>query len=180
MTEKKIYGAVAEFETAEGLLAAAKALREQGYEKLDAHTPFPIHGIDEVLGIKHSPLGWLVLGGGIAGFVAAVALQWWTGAVDYPLIIGGKPLFAFEFSIPIIFELTVLLAAFAAVGGMLALNGLPKLYHPLFNYEGFNRASDDRFLLSIEAADGKFDAERIPGVLTELGADTAAIVEEEE
>lgn len=179
MSERKLYGLVAAFDSPDGLMRAARGLREKGFQKLDAHTPFPIHGIEEVLGIRKSPLGWFVFGAGIAGATAAVVLQWWTAAVDYPLVIGGKPLFAIEPSIPIIFELTILLAAFTAVGGMLALNGLPRFYHPLFEYEGFKKVSDDRFFLAVEAADPNFDTQQTADLLKSLGAESTALVEGE-
>jgi len=179
MADQTIYGAVARFSSPEALLEAAHGMREKGYTKLDANTPFPVHGIDEALGIKHSPLGYLVFLGGLTGFVLAILLQWWTGAKDYPLVVGGKPLFAFEFSMPIIFELTVLLAAFAAVGGMFALNGLPRFHHPLFNYEGFKDVSNDKFFLTVEAKDSRFDGEETTGLLRSLGAEEAVLVEEE-
>jgi len=180
MADKKIYGAVAKFSSPEELLAAAHGMREKGFTKMDACTPFPIHGIDDALGIKRSPLGYFVFAGGVAGMLAAFALQYWTGAVNYPLVIGGKPLFAFEFSIPITFELTVLLAAFTAVGGMFFLNGLPRFYHPLFEYEGFKEFSDDKFILAIEARDPRFDTHEVPQMLNALGSEETEIVEETE
>jgi hypothetical protein len=99
-----------------------------GYRKFDFHTPYPLHGLDDAMGVKRTILPWISLGGGLAGLAVATHLQWWTGAVDYPLIIGGKPLFAFEPSVPIMFELTVLVSAIATVVGMFALNGLPKWF----------------------------------------------------
>ena len=180
MADKKIYGAVARFSTPGELLEAARGMREKGFTRLDANSPFPIHGIDEALGIRHSPVGYLAFVGGLTGFVLSVLLQWWTGAENYPLVIGGKPLFAFEFSMPIIFEVTVLLAAFAAVGGMFALNDLPRFHHPLFNYEGFRAVSDDKFFLTVEARDPRFDAVEAPSLLKSLGAEEAVLVEESE
>ena len=179
MAERRLYGAVAEFATPDALLEAARRMRENGYTKMDACTPFPVHGIDRALGIPHSRLGYIVFAGGLTGFVAGILLQWWTGAVDYPLLVGGKPLFAFEPSIPIIFELTVLLSAFAAVGGMLALNRLPRLHHPLFELEAFHRVTNDRFFLAVEAADPKFRPDETKALLESLGAESAALVEEE-
>jgi hypothetical protein len=173
-----LYGVVAEFDSPEALLEAARTLRQRGFRRMDACTPFPVHGIDQALGIRRSPLGWLALGGGLTGAALALLLQWWTGAVDYPLIVGGKPLFAFEPSIPITFELTVLLAAFATVFGMLALNGLPRLYHPLFESEGFRKVTDDRFVLAVEAADPKFHATETLALLDSLGAAATSLVEE--
>src|SRR5688572_22470317 len=116
MAEKpSIHGLVADFDSPDKLMQAVKAARKAGYSKMEAYTPFPIHGIDDAMGAKQSNLGYLVLCGGAVGLAIATGLQWWTGAVDYPLVIAGKPLFALEPSIPIIFELTVLLSAFAAV-----------------------------------------------------------------
>lgn len=172
----QVYGAVAEFDSPEELLEAVRAARERGYSKLDAYTPFPVHGLDEAMGASRSRLGWIVLGAGVFGAAAALLLQWWTGAVDSPLVIGGKPFFAFEFSIPITFELTVLFAAFGAVFGMLALNGLPRFYHPVFQYPRFHRATDDRFLLAIEAAGEQFDADEAAGLLRSLGGRHAEVV----
>ncbi len=177
-TASKTYGIVADFATPEALLTAIRGVREHGYSKLDACTPFPIHGIDDALGEKPSRLGFLVIGGGIAGFLAAVLMQWWTGAVDYPLVIGGKPLFAFEPSIPIMFELTVLFAAFAAVFGMFALNGLPRFYHPVFNYSRISGATNDRFLLVIDAADPQFRGEATGELLRSLGSEHTEVIED--
>ena len=175
----RTYGVVGEFDSPEGLMEAVKAVRERGYRKMDALTPYPVHGLDRALGMGRSRLGYLVFGAGITGTAAALLLQWWTAAVDYPLVIGGKPFFAFEFSIPVTFEVTVLLAAFAAVLGMLAFNGLPRLYHPVFRAECFSRASDDGFLLVIESADPQFDLESCSAMLRSTGASKVEVVEEE-
>jgi hypothetical protein len=156
---------------------AARAVRELGYTKLDAFTPFPVHGIDEAMAIPRSKLGWIVFCGGFLGAASALSLIWWTGAVSYPLVVGGKPLFDVVFSIPVTFELTVLFSAFAAVFGMFALNKLPQLYHPVFNYSKFAGATDDKFLLAIEASDPKFDAAQSMRLLTTLGAHSAEVVE---
>ncbi len=174
----RIHGAAGQFDSPESLLAAARALAGDGYTRMDAFTPFPVHGLDKALGLSRSPLGYVVFGAGLAGAALALLLQWWTGAVDYPLVIGGKPLFAFEFSIPITFELTVLLASFAAVGGMLAANGLPRLSHPVFSSELFRRVTDDGFVLLIESRDPKFDAAACRERLASLGAVRTEVVEE--
>jgi len=179
MNNGKVHAVVAEFDSPEALVAAASTMREKGFTRMDACTPFPVHGIDEALGLRRSPLGWFVLVGGLTGAALALLLQWWTGAVDYPLVIGGKPLFAFEPSIPITFELAVLLGAITAVGGMFALNGLPRFYHPLFEYEGFRNATNDRFLLAVEAADPKFHLEETPELLKGLGAETTGVARED-
>ena len=142
--------AVLSFDSPEQLLQAVHDARKRGITKMEAYTPFPIHGLDEAMGTGKSRLSWIAFVAGSIGTVAAFLLQWWTGTTAYPLVIGGKPLFALEFSIPIMFELTVLFAAFGTVFGMLALNGLPRLHHPVFELEGFRGATDDRFLLVIE------------------------------
>lgn len=175
--DDKVYGVIGEFTDPHELVHAGRKIREMGYTKLDAMSPFPVHGIDDAIGIPYSKLGWIVICCGLCGTASALLLIWWCGAINYPLVIGGKPLFDFTFSIPITFELTVLCSAFAAVLGMLALNGLPKLYHPSFNYRNAHRASDDRFLLVIEANDPKFDAQRSAEHLRSVGADTVEVVE---
>ncbi len=173
----EVHGIIGEFDTPEALLEAVKAMRERGYTRLDAYTPFPVHGMDKALGARRSRLGLVSLAGGVLGASAALLLQWWTGAVDYPLVIGGKPFFAFEFSIPVTFELTVLFAAFGTVLGMLAFNGLPRLYHPAFNYSRFRGATDDRFLLAVNATDPKFDSEKTLMLMRSLGAAHPEVVE---
>jgi len=177
-TTKTVRGALGDFATPEALLEAVRGLRSRGYTKLDALTPFPIHGMDQALGEKPSRLGYLVAAGGLTGACAALLLQWWTGAVDYPLVVGGKPFFAFEFSVPITFELTVLIAAFAAVLGMLAFNGLPRLYHPVMNASRFKGATNDRFLLVVDAQDPLFDPERTPALLGSLGSEHTEVFED--
>jgi hypothetical protein len=174
----KIYGAVAEFESPHHLLTAIRAVQGQGYLKLDAYTPFAAHGIDAALEPKRSPLGYVVFAMGALGCAAALLLQWWTGAVSYPLVIAGKPLFAVEFSLPITFEVTVLFAAFGAVFGMFALNGLPRLYHPIFRYSRFSRVTTDAFLLAIEADAKDFDGAKAARVLTALGGKHAEVIAE--
>lgn len=174
----RLYGVVAEFDSPEALVEAARAVRAHGFTRVDACTPFPVHGLDEALGLRRSPLGWFALAAAAVGVAAALLLQWWTGAVDYPLVVGGKPFFALWPSVPITFELAVLLAAFATVFGMLALNGLPRLYHPLFEDEEFRRASDDRFVLAVEATDPMFHATETPALLNRAGALAVRLVEE--
>lgn len=171
------YGVMADFETPEDLLRAIRTARAAGYTKMDAFTPFPIHGIDEALGEGRSPLGKIVIVCGLTGLTLAVLLQWWTGAVDYPLVIAGKPLFAIEPSVPIMFELSVLLAAFGAVLGMLALNKLPQYYHPAFNFSKWAGATNDKFLFVIESIDPKFDADEVKAFLESVGARNAELVE---
>ena len=173
----EVYAAIAEFESGHELLAAVKEVRRRGYTALDTMTPYPVHGMDEAIGLKHSRLGWLVLALGAIGAGSGLLMQWWMGAVDYGLNIGGKPLFAIEFAVPVTFEMLVLFAAFACVFGMLAWNGLPKLHHPAFNYSRFEGASNDRFLLVVEKEDPLFDAEASVEMLRELGGNHVELVE---
>jgi hypothetical protein len=171
------YGVVGDFATPEDMLRAIRTARAAGYSKIEAYSPFPVHGLDEALGERRSPLGRIVIVCALAGLAAAVFLQWWTGAVDYPLVIGGKPLFAFEPSVPIMFELAVLLSAFGAVFGMLALNGLPAYYHPVFKFSRWAGATDDRFLVAIEAGDPKFNPVTAKSLLDSLGSSHTEVVE---
>lgn len=164
-----VYGLLAEFSDPGALLHAASEVREAGYRRFDVHSPFPIHGMDKAMGLGNSLVGFFTLGGGITGFALAYWLQWWTGEVAYPLNISGKPFFAIEPSIPIMFELTVLFAAFGAVAGMLALNGLPRPHSPLFYSRNFTRATDDAFFLHIAASDKCFDFEETRQLLMDLG-----------
>ncbi len=168
--EDRVYGLLAEFDDPGALLHAAEAVREAGYTHFDTHSPFPIHGMDRAMGLGNSKVGFFALGGGLTGFLLGYWLQWWTGSVDYPLNIGGKPFFAVEPSVPIMFELVILFSAFGAVAGMLALNGLPRPYNPLFYSERFAQATDDGFFLHVAASDKRFDEEKTVRLLHEIGA----------
>lgn len=172
-------GLLAEFSDPGALYDAVKGLRERGYTRLDTFSPFPIHGMDRAMGLPVSKLGFLVFGGGLTGLLLGVWLQWWTSAVDYPINISNKPLFGIESSVPIMFELTVLLSALTAVGGMLALNGLPKPYNPLFHSDRFSRSTDDGFFLHVASADGTFDRTSTVDDLFDLGAVAVEYVDHE-
>ena len=154
-----IYGLMAEFNDPNELVAAARSARDVGYRQLDAYTPFPIEELHEALGSHHTRLPLVVLLGGLAGCVGGYGLQYWASAIAYPLNVAGKPLHSWPAFIPVTFECTILGAALAAVLGMLALNGLPMPYHPVFNVPRFALASRNRFFLCIEAKDPKFDLE---------------------
>lgn len=166
---EKLYGLMTEFDTAPCLLEAVEKCRDEGFSKWDVHTPFPVHGLDAAMGIKGTQLPFLILGGGITGLGLATLMQWWMNAVDYPFYISGKPLFGIPANVPIMFELTVLLSAFAAFFGMWALNGLPQLFHPLFKNKRFRRATQDRFFIVVEAKDPKFNLEKTREFLASLG-----------
>ena len=176
--DKSIYGVVAEFDLPGKLVAAGRKIHhDYGYTKLDALSPFPVHGIDDAIGVPRSLLGYMVFCTGAVGLLGAIALIYYAGAISYKLVIGGKPLFAFEPSIPIIFECTVLLSSFMAVFGMFALNKLPQFYHPTMNYAGFPGVTNDRFLLVVEATDPKFDIVDTQRLLESLGAKKTEVVE---
>ncbi len=168
---------VAEFETPGQIVEAASKVTEAGYKKFDAHTPFPVHGLDKAMNIPVSKLGWIVFAHGLLGCIGGYALQAWTSAVDYPMIIGGKPYNSFQAWVIICFELTILLSAFGSVFGMLALNMLPRLHHPLLTHPGFRRFSDDRFFLSIESTDPQFDPVKTRELLERIGGHNVALVE---
>jgi hypothetical protein len=155
----RIYGLMAEFEDPTALVTAARRTYEEGYRRMDAYSPFPIEELSEAIGFHHSRLPVIVFLGGLFGCVAGFGLQYWISVIDYPLNVGGKPTYSWPSFIPPTFEMTILFAALAAVLGMLALNGLPEPYHPVFNVSRFALATRNRFFLCIEAIDPKFDLE---------------------
>ncbi len=165
-----LYGLLAEFDSAQALLDAAGQVRAAGYTKTDAYSPFPIHGLSEALGFRERAVAPSVFMGGLTGALAGYGLEYWTQVIAYPLNIGGRPYHSWVSFIPPAFETTILFGAFAAVIGMLTLNGLPQPYHPVFNAPRFHLASRDTFFLSIEASDPKFDAERTRAFLAGLQA----------
>jgi hypothetical protein len=172
------FGVLAEFESPADLFAACERVRDAGYTRWDAHSPFPVHGLDGAMGMARSKLPWIVLVLGLGGAAAGFALQTWVHLFAYPLTISGKPLFAWPAYVPITFELGVLGGALAAVFGMLGLNQLPRHHHPLFDSPRFARCSDDAFFISIEAADPLFDPQATSRLLLGLRASHVALVED--
>lgn len=170
---------LAEFDTAGDVVHAAEKLRDAGYSSWDTHTPFPIHGMDRAMGLPDSRLGWVVLLMAASGLTAAVAMMYWMNGIDYPLVIGGKPPGAVPSMIPVMFELTVLFSAFGAVFGMLGLNRLPRHHHPVFESDRFRAATDDKFFVSVEADDPRFDLSKTRDLLQKAHAKHIEVVEEE-
>jgi hypothetical protein len=174
--KNSIYGLIAEFSERDELLAAAQRAHDAGYRRMDAFTPFPIEGLAEALGQKNTAVPLIVLCGGIVGGLGGYFMEWYAMAVDYPINIAGRPFNSWPAYIPITFELTVLVAAIAAVVGMLALNKLPEPHHPVFDAPNFNRASTDKFFLCIEARDPKFDRAATKKFLESLKPDAVTEV----
>lgn len=152
------------------LYKACEALRDAGYRKFDAHTPFPVHGLERAMGIPPSRLPWIALACGIVGAASALWMMIWMNVVDYPLNIGGKPFLTLPSYVPITFELTILFTALGTFFGLWGLNKLPKFFHPVFQHPSFGRASDDLFFVSVEAADPKYDLASTRGLLEAHGA----------
>lgn len=172
------FGCLAEFESPERLIWAAKQAREAGYKKIDAYSPFPVHGLAEVVGYRDVRVGWIVFLFGVAGLTSGILLEWWVSVYAYPHNVGGRPLFSWPSFIPVAYECTILFASFSAAIGMLALNGLPRPHHPVFDAKNFDRASQDAFFLCIEATDPKYDSEETAGFLEGLGPNSVSEVKD--
>jgi ActD protein len=175
---KKTYGLVAAFDTTPDFYHACENVRDAGYAQWDALTPFPIHGLDAAMGVRRSKVPRFSLVGGITGFCTGMSLIWWTGAWEYPLMVGGKPYFSPMFAFPISYELTILFTAFATISGMFILNKLPMHYHPVMKAPQFVRAMDDRFYIVIEANDPKFNPAQTRALLEQIGGKDIAEIEE--
>jgi hypothetical protein len=154
---ERLHGVMAEFETPEALIDAAKAAHSAGYRKMDAYTPFPVEGLSDALGHRDLLVPLIMLTCGLLGGLGGFLFLSWVSAVDYPLNVGGRPALSWPSFVPITFEFTVLSAALSGVFGMFIVNGLPEPYHPVFDVPGFDRASSSTFFLCIEATDPKFD-----------------------
>ena len=166
----KPFGMVGFFETPAQIYHACESLRDAGYKAFDAHTPFPVHGLEQAMGLKRSRLPWIVLACAITGFSSALLMMVYMNVWDYPLVIGGKPFMTIPSYVPICFELTILFSAFGSFFGQWGLNGLPKFFDPIMQHPSFHRASDDRFFISVEAKDPNYDSNRTRQMLEGLGA----------
>ncbi len=178
MAKKRVALYLAKYDSPHDVLHAAEKVRKAGYTKFDAHTPFPVHGMDAAMGLPDSRVGWIVFFGGLTGISCAYLMMWWMGGVDYPLVVGGKPGFTLPSSVPIMFELMVLFSAFGALFGMLSINKLPRHHHPVFESETFREATDDKFFISIEAEDPKFDLSETKTMLESTHPALVELVEE--
>ena len=177
MSQATIHGVLAEFSSTSGLLAAIRRAKEAGYSKMDAYTPYPVEEVWEELGHHRSPMSKLVAIGALIGGLLGFGLQYWSSVIAYPLNIGGRPLNSWPAFIPVTFETTILIATLFAVFGMLAVNGLPMLFHPVFNSRRFALASRDRYFLCIEAVDPQFDRELTAEFLRNLESTEVSEVE---
>ena len=171
----EVYGLLAEFHSPHAVVEAAKHVHEAGYRQVDGYSPYPIEELSEALELHHSPLPKLVLAGGIAGLLGGFGLEYWAAVIEYPMNIGGRPLFSWPAFIVPAFETTILFAAGTAVFGMLALNGLPEPYHPVFNAPNFALASRDKFFICIEATDPKFDRAATRAFLEKIGGEVVEV-----
>ena len=163
------YGLIATFDTAAGIYHAAEQVRDAGYKRWDCITPCPVHGLDKAMGVKRSIVPRISLAGGLTGFCTGMSMIWWMNSYDYPLTVGGKPLFSPMFAFPISYELTILFTAFATIGGMFIVNRLPMHYHAVLKYEHIRRGLDDRFFVVIEARDPKFNLAATRALLEQAG-----------
>lgn len=170
LPEGPYYGVLAQFRNAKELYHACERVRDAGYKHWDAHTPYPVHGLERAMGIRQSWLPWIPLVTGITGATVGMGLQGWVHTTAYPMVISGKPLFSWQAFIPVTFEITVLFAALGAVLGMLAINQLPTFYHPLFSSRAFEKVTDNGLFVSIESWDPRFDEQKTTAFLKDAGA----------
>jgi hypothetical protein len=172
------YGMLAEFATPADLMHAAEKIRDAGFRRWDVFSPFPIHGMNQAMGLKNSKVGWFGFIGGVTGYTTGMIMIWWMNAYDYPIVVGGKPMFSPYYSFPPSYELTILFSAFGSIIGMLLLNRLPKLYNPLFKCERFRRATHDGYFMVIETTDPKYSEAETRKLLESTGSRHIEIVED--
>jgi hypothetical protein len=170
------FGLLAEYSSAADLFCACEAVRDAGYRHWDAHSPFPIRGLKRAMGLSSSHVPWIAMVCGLGGAALAMLFQWWSSAIDYPLVVSGKPLFAWQAFVPITFEVGVLGAALGAFFGLLFCSRLPRWHHPLFNSRRFEGVTDDRFFVTIEASDPSFDEGATTRFLLDAGAVTVEVI----
>ncbi len=174
----KPYGIVAEFTTPAEAMHAAEKVRDAGFKRWDVFTPFPVHGMDRAMGMRNSKVGWFAFLGGVTGYASGMLMIWWMNAQNYSIPVGGKPMFSPFGAFPPSYELTILLGAFGAVFGMLFLNRLPRLYHPLLKNRRFALASHDRFFIVIETEDPRYSEKETRKLLETAGSKHIEVVED--
>ena len=180
MTKKaeNAHAMLAQFDTPADFLRAAEKVRDAGYRDWDTYSPFPVHGMDAAMGLSNSRVGWFCFFGGLTGFTLGMLIIWYMNAYDYPIVVGGKPLFSPIFSFPVAYELTILLGAFGALGGMLVLNRLPRLHHPLLQHERFAAVTHDKLFIVIECGDPSYSPTKTRSLLEKIGGQNIELVEE--
>ncbi len=178
----RVYGLVAEFPNAYALYHAAEKIRDHGFKRWDCHSPFPVHHMDDAMGLKKSPIGFVVFFGGVIGSLTGLVLQSYPSLIEYPVIVHGKPtnLATLPAFFPIIFELTILCSALTAIACLLIFNQFPRWHHPLFDWDGFARVTDDAFFLAIEATDPQFSEAKTAELLESIGGTNITLVREAE
>ena len=180
MSDKRIYGLLAEFKGPRELLKAAKVFKNEGFIDFDCHTPFPVHGLDDAMGLKRSIIGYIVGIGCVIGASGGLLLQWWSSTIEYPVVISGKPFFSWQAYMIITFVLMILGGAFSALIGMFHVNRMPTFHHSLFNSENFKKATDDGFFLSIDGNDPNYNENDIKTFLNNIGGINIELVRDEQ
>jgi hypothetical protein len=174
----KPYGVIAEFITPADAMHAAEKIRDAGFTRWDVFTPFPVHGMDKAMGLKNSKVGWFAFLGGTTGYACGMLMIWFMNALNYPIVVGGKPMFSPFAAFPPSYELTILFGAFGSLFGMLFLNRLPRLHHPLLKHRGFSKVTHDKFFIVIECDDPKYSEPGTVKLLEEAGSKHIEMVEE--
>lgn len=174
-----VHGIMAEYQTPGAVFAAAEKFRDAGYTDWDVFTPFPIHGMEEAMGVKRTVLPLIIACVGLTGASLGLLMQWWMNGIDYQMVTQGKPYASWQAFVPVTFELGILSAAFTAIIGMLAMNGLPRHHHPLMKKERFLNATQDTFVICVEAKDPKFDPESTRRLLESTGGTNIDLVEDD-
>ena len=172
------YALMAEFDTPADIMHAAEKIRDKGFTRWDVYTPFPIHGMDAAMGLGNSKVGWFAFLGGATGFTSGMLMIWWMNAIDYSILIGGKPMFSPFGAFPPSYELTILFGAFGAILGMMVLNRLPRWYNPLFKNRRFAKVTHDKFFIVVETTDPKYSEAEIRKLLESAGSKHIELVEE--
>jgi len=168
--ENPTYGVMAEFDSADSIVTAARRAVAEGFTKVEAYTPVPVEELNDILHKKRTILPLISLIGGLSGMATGFGLQYWASVLEYPFLVGGRPYASWPAFVIPSYELTILFSALATTIGMIALNGLPQPYHPVFNAPRFSLASSDKFFLVVESVDPRYDGDRTSRFFHEIGA----------